>query len=122
MNDKISSLKLLYEQLYEISIEIGQLIDRKNYEQLNAYLTVKDDIIAQISILFQDVNVEQANLSSLESVCEKINTQEQANINALGMIKDSIKKELNKANKKTKVASAYNNVETKQGNLLDYRQ
>lgn len=122
MNDKISSLKLLYEQLYEISIEIGQLIDRQNYDQLDAYLVVKDNLIAQISILFKEINPEQANLSSLEAVCEKINAQEQANINALTMTKDSIKKELNKANKKTKVANAYNNVETKQGNLLDYRQ
>lgn len=122
MNDKISSLKLLYEQLYEISIEIGQLIDRKNYDQLNAYLAVKDDLMAQIEILFKDLSAEKINLSSLESVCEKINAQEQANINALMMIKDSIKKELNKTIKKTKVANAYNNVETKQGNLLDYRQ
>lgn len=122
MNDKISSLKLLYEQLYEVSIEIGQLIDRKNYDQLNAYLAVKDDLMAQIEILFKDLSSEKTNLSSLEPLCEKINAQEQANINALMMIKDSIKKELNKTNKKTKVANAYNNVETKQGNLLDYRQ
>lgn len=122
MEENILKLKLLYEQLYEISIEIGQLIDRNSYDQLPAYLDIKDNVMSELEEILKEVKLKETDLSSFEVLCAKIRDQEQANITSLTGLKDTMKKELNKANKKTKLASAYSNVETKQGNLLDYRQ
>jgi hypothetical protein len=44
------------------------------------------------------------------------------NINLLTSMRDDVQKEINNANKKSKLINAYSSVETKQGNLLDFRE
>ena len=62
------------------------------------------------------------DLSELEEICRKLDEQEKANINSLTLVRDKIKKELNKTSKNTKLVSAYSGAEAVQGKILDFRE
>lgn len=122
MNNDLENLKLTYNRLYEISLQIGQLIDRQLYSELVTFMNKKDQILHESGVLIERLREKNVNVDSLTEICTKIQNQELANITALSTVRDDIKKELNKATKNTKLISAYSNTELKQGNILDYRQ
>lgn len=122
MSTDLDNLELTYKKIYEISVQIAQLIERKIYTELITFLNKKEQLFKEAGKLLEKVNSNGENTSKLEEICTKIQKQEQANIVALTAIRDDIKKELSKASKNTKLISAYSNTELKQGNILDYRQ
>lgn len=121
-NPDLNNLKILYGQLYELSIQIGQLIDRELYNELIAYMNKKDQLLAQSNELVKKLVNNSVDLSELEEICKKIDEQEKANINALTLVRDEIKKELHKTSKNTKLVSAYSGAEAVQGKILDFRE
>lgn len=122
MSSDLTNLELTYKKIYEVSIQIAQLIDRKIYSELVTFINKKEQLFDEAGALLEKVNAKNEDTSSLVEICTKIQKQEQANIVALTVIKDDIKKELNKTAKSAKIISAYSNTELKQGNILDYRQ
>lgn len=118
----LNNLKMIYNQMYELSIQIGQLIERELYSELPAYLNKKDKLLASSNQLVKDLVDESIDLTELKEICKKLDDQERANINALTMIRDEIRKELNKTSKNTKLVSAYSGAEAVQGNILDFRE
>ncbi len=121
-NPDLNNLKIIYSQLYELSIQIGQLIDRELYNELMPYLNKKDQLLAKSNELVKKLVESSVDLSELEDICKKIDGQEKANINALTMARDEIKKELHKTSKNTKLVSAYSGAEAVQGKILDFRE
>ena len=121
-NQDLNNLKIVYGQLYELSIQIGQLIDRELYSELVTYLNKKDQLLAKSNELVKKLIDEDIDLTELEEICKKIDEQERANINALTIVRDALKKELNKTSKNTKLVSAYSGAEAVQGKILDFRE
>ncbi len=121
-NPDLNNLKIVYSQLYELSIQIGQLIDRELYNELITYLNKKDQLLAKSNELVKKLVNDSVDLSELEEICKKIDEQERANINALTLARDQIKKELHKTSKNTKLVSAYSGAEAVQGKILDFRE
>lgn len=117
----IEKLGSIYGEIYEISIMVGQLIDRKQYGSIDHFLDIKENLFNDADELLKKLG-ETPELSQYAELCEKIKEQEAMNINALVQNRDFLKQEMTKGNKKAKLVNAYNNVETKQGNLLDFRQ
>lgn len=120
MSELVDNLKNLYDQLYEVSISIGQLIEIGDIASIAPYMDLKDNIVKNIEAVLS--HIDDTELPQFEEICQKIEAQEQMNITVLTGIQDKLKKELSKVNKKSKIVNAYSNVETKQGNLLDFRQ
>jgi len=122
MSSDLKNLELTYKRIYELSIQIAQLIDRQIYSELITYINKKEQLFNEAGDLLAKVKAKNEDTTSLIEICEKIQKQEQTNIVMLTSIKDELKKELNKTSKNTKLISAYSNSELKQGNILDYRQ
>ncbi len=122
MSTDLDNLELTYKKIYEVSVQIAQLIERQIYTELITFLKKKEQLFKEAGVLIEKVNSMKEDTSKLVEICTKIQKQEQANIIALSSIRDDIKKELSKATKNTKLISAYSNTEIKQGNILDYRQ
>ena len=120
-NQNFEKLNLVYGQIYELSIMIGQLIDRKQLNGLDNFLDVKEGLYDEAEVILKELG-ENADLSDFVEICDKIREQESMNINLLTSMRDDVQKEINNANKKSKLINAYSNVETKQGNLLDFRE
>ncbi len=122
MSANLENLKMTYNRLYEVSLQIGQLIDRKLYSELVTFMNKKEQLLNEAGVLIEKLKQNEEDVQSLTEICTKIQKQEQANIIALTAVRDEIKKELTKASKNTKLISAYSNAEFKQGNILDYKQ
>lgn len=122
MSNELNNLEIVYKQIYEVSIQIAQLIDRKIYTELITFIKRKEQLYNEAGALLEKVQNNKENTDSLIEICTKIQNQEKSNIIALNEIRDELKKELNKTSKNTKLISAYSNTELKQGNILDYRQ
>ena len=122
MSKDLENLKMVYNRLYEVSIQIGQLIDRALYSELVTFMNKKDQLLNEAGVLVEKVRASNENTDSLVEICTLFQEQEQANIIALTAVRDEIKKELTKATKSTKLLNAYSKSELKQGNILDYRQ
>lgn len=120
MNTVIDELEVLYKKIYEVSIQIAELIDRKIYTELITFISKKEQLFKDADVLVQKVKDSALDTSSLQDICQKIYKQEQENITALNAIKDDIRQELSKASKNTRIVNAYSNVELKQGNILDF--
>lgn len=119
--ENFEKLNILYGQIYEMSIVIGQLIDRKQINDIDNFLEMKENLFKEVEEILKNIG-ENADMSEFVEICTKIREQEALNINFLSVLGQEIKKEINKTNKKSKVVNAYSNVETKQGNLLDFRE
>lgn len=122
MSCDLDNLEMTYKKIYEVSVQIAQLIDRKIYTELVTYLSKKEQLFKEAGVLIEKINIRGEDAARLEEICSKIQKQEQENITALSLVRDEIKKELSKATKSSKLISAYSNAELKQGNILDYRQ
>lgn len=117
----IEKLNSLYGEIYEISIMVGQLIDRRQYNGLDHFLDIKEKLFDDVEVVLKEIG-KDVDLSQFSEICEKIKEQESMNINLLVQFRDNLKEQISQNNKKVKLVNAYNNVETKQGNLLDFRQ
>ena len=122
MSLNVDNLEIIYKKIYEISIQIRQLIDRKIYTELVTFINKKEQLFKEAAVLLEKIQENGEDTSRLEELCTMIKNQEQENIMVLTQIRDGIKKELNKTSKNSKLLNAYSHAELKQGNILDYRQ
>lgn len=119
----LENLEMTYNRLYELSVQIGQLIDRKLYSELITFMKKKDKLLKDAEKIVTKLANKKFNNAKLVEICTKYEQQEIANIEALKLVRDEVKKELSKASKDSKLLRAYSpNNELKQGNILDYRQ
>lgn len=119
----VENLEMIYNKLYELSVQIGQLIDRKLYTELITFLAKKDKLLKEAEKVVQKLQGQNFNTENLTEICKKYQNQETINLNSLKLVRDDIKKELTKASKDSKLLNAYAaNKEIKQGNILDCRQ
>lgn len=117
------NLEMIYNKLYELSVQIGQLIDRKIYSELITYMNRKDKLLKEAEEQISKLKGQEFNSDNLKEICTKYQKQELANIEALKAIKEDLKNELRKTSQSSKLLNAYaQNKELKQGNILDYRQ
>lgn len=119
----VENLEMIYNKLYELSVQIGQLIDRKLYTELITFLAKKDKLLKEAEKIVHKLQGQNFNTEKLTEICKKYQNQETINLNSLKLVRDDIKKELTKASKDSKLLNAYAaNKEIKQGNILDCRQ
>ncbi len=117
------NLEMIYNKLYELSVQIGQLIDRKIYSELITFMAKKEKLLKEAEIEVKKLQGQEFKSDKLKEICIKYQNQEMANIEALKTIKEDIKQELTKTAQSSKLLNAYSpNKELKQGNILDYRQ
>ena len=130
MSIDLDNLEMTYKKIYEVSVQIAQLIDRQIYTELVTFMSKKEQLFKEAGNLIEKVKAKNEDTSRLVEICTKIQKQEQENIVALSMVRDEIKSrtkknrevQIGKTAKSSKLISAYSNAELKQGNILDYRQ
>ena len=120
---ELESLELIYNRLYELSQQIGELIEREIYTELVTFIKKKEQLLLQANSIVEKLKGQQLETDKLSKICKKYKEQEEKNIKALSNIKDSIKSELAKTTKDKKLLSAYGfGQEYVSGNIFDYRE
>ena len=107
MNTDIDELEIIYKKIFQISVQITELIDRKIYSELITFINKKKLLYNDADILVQKVKTKGLDTSPLHDICQKIYNQEQANIVALNQIKEDVRQELTKTSANTKILNAY---------------
>lgn len=115
----MNNLEMSYKQLYEISLQIGELIERGLYNEITAHAAKKDRILTDIIKLSEKVTKNDEDSSYLRPLCLKIEAQEKANLEALDKIRGKIRDELHKNTQTKKVVNAYSSSVPESGNILD---
>lgn len=122
MSNKLNKIEDIYESLFEISKQIGELLDRNLYAELVIYFNKKENLLKQSSELIKQLgDVSKINTSKLKHIAQKYAEQEKKNLSKMQNIKDEIKKDISKTNKDKKLLNAYNqNKEHIYGNILEF--
>lgn len=115
----MDNLEMKYKQLYEISLQIGELIERGLYNEISTYAAKKDKVLAEVIKFSQKVAQSGEDNSYLRPLCLKIEAQEKKNLEALNKIREEIKEELHKSNQTHKIVNAYSSSIPESGNILD---
>lgn len=123
MVSPIEKIEEIYESLYQISLQISELIERELYSELVSYLSKKDQLLSESAEQIEKVKDIEVNTEKLKVIVQKYQEQERKNLIALAQVKDSIKKELSMTAQNSKLVGAYrSNKENIQGNILDFSE
>lgn len=122
MSLDLDNLEIVYKKYYEISLQIKELIERKLYNELAAFISKKEMIFQEAQVFVERIQKNNEDASRLAPLCQLIHNQEKENIELLSAIREDIKQEMRKINKNTKLMKAYSLSEKKQGSILDFRE
>lgn len=119
MSINLSNLEIVYKKLYEVSLQITQLIERELYNDLIGYIDKKDQLLNESSQILKKVTDAGENADHLQELCLKIQKQELANIKSLSAVRDKIKEELQTNSNNKKFVNAYSSSTPSNGSILD---
>lgn len=122
MSLNLDNLRIIYERYYEISLQIGELIERDLTDELLPFIHQKGQIFKEASVFVEKIRQSGEDASQLNELCTKIQEQERSNIKKLQEIKLNIKEELKTTAKTNKLISAYSASEFKKGSILDFSE
>lgn len=111
-NSKIQEKKMLLEQFYNLSLQIGHLFSILEINEALSLIYRKDNLIKALS-QFNDVQHE-----SFAELKEKIKKQELANLELSKKMKSEIEDELKKLNKNIYLKNIYDN-QNLSGSIVD---
>ncbi|MBP7212026.1 hypothetical protein KBA27_04250 [bacterium] len=117
---QFEQLKMLYKQLINISEEENQLVDKRNFDELNLRLNYKDKIVKQVVMLKKSIKFSPENIEELKCYEQKFKENEVRNIKKFTAIRNELGKKLNDTNQNIKLKSAYAKVKKENsGSMLD---
>lgn len=122
MSLNLDNLEIVYKRYYEISIQIGELIERELYDELASFIWQKEQILKEAEVLIDKIKATGEDVSCIKELCGKIQFQEKENIKELNKIKNEIKEELKITTKTKKLISAYSSSDLKNGSILDFSE
>ena len=113
-------LKLLYNQIINITVEEDKLFDNKAFQELDALLSHKNNLINQIVILVKNIKLSNAEQTEIQELECKYKENEERNIEKFSKVRDTLGLELKKTNKNLKLKNAYAKaIKSNQGSILD---
>lgn len=116
-----NQLKLLYEKIYTISLEIRALIESGHYDDILLTASRKDKLLAQLEEVKNGLPEENEWPSEIKEMFNKIKLQELENMEKLEAIKGDIKKELEKISKENRLTSTYSPI-IQESTIVDIRE
>ena len=102
-----NQLKLLYDQIYAISLEIANLIEEKIFDELPQTVSKRDKILELLSEIRKENPNTQDYPEEIQDLIKTLEAQEIKNIERLEAIKEALRKELEQTSKSSKLVSAY---------------
>lgn len=111
-NPKIQEKKMLLEQLYNLSLQIGHLFSISEINEALSLIYRKDNLIKLLSQL------NTVHDESFDELKQKIKEQELANLELSKKMKSEIEDELKKLNKNIHLKNIYDNTNLS-GSIVD---
>ncbi len=102
-----NQIKLLYEQIFSISLEIENLINEKKFEDLPQTVSKRDKLTELLVQTSKNNTGLQDYPPELQELIKKLNAQESKNLTRLEAIREGLRKELEQTGKSSRLVSAY---------------
>jgi len=116
---QFEQLKMYYNQLLNIALEIKDLINSENYNEVMTKLTYREGIIRQVRIMKRYVNFDTEQKKEIEDIVDKLKEIEEANIYRLQSEKMQVKKELMVASQTAKLKTLYDPIGGNESQIID---
>ena len=123
MTKQFEQLKILYKQILATSIEIKNLIEKKNFDEALSREAHKTQLINKVNVVRKSFELTDFEQSTIRKIVEKFQQQELENLEILKHLKDDTALELKTLNAKTKITNKYSNdIEAQEGSILDFSE
>ncbi len=117
---KYENIQMGYKKLYNLSIQISEMIEADNYSEIFVLMELKDKVISELNKYKEDI--DKTYRIEFADIIKKINENEKKNIEILEKRKKETEKLINKASEGNKLLSAYMTYKENKGNILDFRK
>lgn len=114
-------LKLICEKVYNISLEIADLIEKKAYEEVLPIVSRRDNLSVQLGQMLKSVPNQDELPEDIKELILNIKNKEEKNLEQLVTIKQDLRKQLDQTTKSSKLISAYSN-EIIGSSLIDIKE
>lgn len=117
---QFETLELLYDQLFNLADEIKNLVENEEYDEVVTKLKYKDKLITKFLNAKKTTQLSVEEKEKADILDKKLSSKEHDNLAICEKIHKDLATELNLANKKVKMNSAYEiRTEKDQGQLID---
>lgn len=116
-------LKLLYNQLINLTEEENKLVEAKAYQEIDSMLVYKAKLIRRVVVLKNMIEFTPHEAEEFSQIEQKYKQNEERNIQKFSKIKDELGLKLKNTQKNINLKSAYaKEKKERQGSLLDYTE
>lgn len=113
-------LELIYNQFFNLTIEINALIEEEEYEIAASKLEHKEKLLAKLLLTKKTVDFTSEEIEKAQSIEQKIKENEQKHIAKLEELQSEVKESIKNVKNKVKVNVAYDGfVQSNSGLFLD---
>ena len=117
---QFADLELLYNQFLKLADEIKDLIDKEDYNEVNAKTKHKDSLIKKLFMMRKTVILSTEEAEKTKAIEEEIKLKEQRNLDYLKGLRAKVGDNLKVTRKKVRINSAYQaQLESKNGSIVD---
>jgi hypothetical protein len=116
---QFSQIELIYNQFLNLANEIEVMIENEKYDFASTKVEQKNNLIKQLSTAKKTVKFsaeEKLKMQTMETTIKEKNDTMLANLKKL---RTQLEGEVKTTKKKVKLSSAYDQIDTRQGNMID---
>ena len=122
MENGFEKLKWIYENIYNITLEIGTSILNDQMEQVGVLLNKRGDFITQGENIFINTIFSEKEKEEIAVYKEKINLLESENMEKMRIKYEKIEKNISQLNVNQKAISAYKSNKENTPVIIDSRE
>lgn len=120
MSEHFEQLKLLYQQILNVSKKTKQAIDNSDYDETLSCVNYKSQLVSKLMLVKKTVSLTEVESSIIDEIKKEILDLEKENLNVVIDLRDKTMQELKSLNSQNKIANKYNQIETVEGTICDY--
>lgn len=120
MSKQFEQLKILYEQILNISNNVKISIDNEDYNETVLQEEYKAQLVSRVVLAKKTINLSTEEITIIEDLKKQILSIDKENIDRMQLLRDKTLTELKNLNSQNKIANKYENIETVEGSICDY--
>lgn len=107
MNQNFEKLKEIYENIYNLTLQMGILIEQGVSEEFGGVLDKRGEFITEADSILAETKFSDEEKAHINSIVKKIRIMEERNMAQMQMRSDEIKKQISQVGMGSRAISAY---------------
>ncbi len=120
MSKQFEQLLVLYNQILATSTEVKNLILKEDYNEAISREAHKSQLVEKVTFLKKQLVLSEEEKQKINSVNEKILTQESEVLEGLKTLRQEVALKLQTTQKQSKLSNIYDNEMPNEGSICDY--